>query len=238
MRPNRLKYHGLTLIEVLLVIGIIVVLASMSLGIANGPMMSLRLKKSADVIRTEWTRLRIKAMEDGHLYCFRCTLGGETFQVDRILDVHFTAAIPAKDYSLRSEKLQQIEDESMDLDQLSDEDFNLQNPGSGMGKVVSKTTLPETCFFADGYVTFDERANYYMEMITEGYNGDGNYWSVPVFFYPDGTTSTATFLLKNDMGKCIELHIRGLTGITTVSDLSSPETYRGSLKAFNMRNVR
>ncbi len=125
--------NALTLIEVMLVMGIVVILASMAIVVSRGPLMDVRLRKSADLMQTEWTRLRIKAMDDGHIYCFRSTLGGDRFRVDRILDVHFSSGIPDENNAIRSERQTQIEDESLDYDLVSDEDFQLQDPDSGIG---------------------------------------------------------------------------------------------------------
>ncbi|MDR1958855.1 MAG: prepilin-type N-terminal cleavage/methylation domain-containing protein [Planctomycetaceae bacterium] len=241
LRKNSLSF-GMTLIEMMIVLAIVVVLATLALSIANGPLLDIRLRKSADLIQTEWTKLRIKAMEDGHLYCFRSTLGGEKFQVDKILDVHFTAGVTDKNNaSLNSERQRQIGTESLDYDDLTEEDFFLQSPQTNQKSTINKSQLPETCFFADSYVEPDVRAGYYTKMMTQGdgqgqIGYDGIYWSAPVFFYPDGTTSTATFLLKNDIGKCMEVHLRGLTGVTTKSSLSLPDNYRGSLNARNGRH--
>jgi hypothetical protein len=48
-------------------------------------------------------------------------------------------------------------------------------------------------------------------------------WSSPVFFYADGTTSTARLLLANSRQLHIVVTLRGLTGVSQVSDLLSPE---------------
>ena len=38
-------------------------------------------------------------------------------------------------------------------------------------------------------------------------------WSSPIFFYPDGTTSTARLLLSNQYQDWIAVRLRGLTGV-------------------------
>ena len=67
-------------------------------------------------------------------------------------------------------------------------------------------------------VAFDTRAAILTEANdataseTEGQSLD------PVFFFPDGTTSTATLILENKYQRRIELSLRGLTGVITVGD--------------------
>jgi prepilin-type N-terminal cleavage/methylation domain-containing protein len=76
MSRNILKNKGLTLIEVMLVMVILVVIATLSIQFTAGVLANYRIRQSSEDIRAEWTRLRIKAMEDGHVYCFRFSIGG------------------------------------------------------------------------------------------------------------------------------------------------------------------
>jgi hypothetical protein len=45
----------------------------------------------------------------------------------------------------------------------------------------------------------------------------------PVFFYPDGTTSTARLVRGNQRGRCVTVTMRGLTGVVQVSELHTQE---------------
>lgn len=40
-----------------------------------------------------------------------------------------------------------------------------------------------------------------------------------VFFYPDGMTDDATLVLSNNLGASVDLALRGLTGVVSVSDV-------------------
>ena len=51
----------------------------------------------------------------------------------------------------------------------------------------------------------------------------GQGWSEPILFYPDGSASTATVVLKNEYDRSIELSLRGLTGVITVGEIYSAE---------------
>ncbi len=48
-------------------------------------------------------------------------------------------------------------------------------------------------------------------------------WSLPILFHPDGTTSTAELHLRNDREQVVEIRLRGLTGVVTVSDVMAME---------------
>ena len=61
---------------------------------------------------------------------------------------------------------------------------------------------------------------------TPGTNG---MWSSPIFFYPDGSSSTAAILLKNEAGRCIEVRLRGFTGTSMVTDITMVSDYVGEL---------
>ena len=43
-------------------------------------------------------------------------------------------------------------------------------------------------------------------------------WGMPIFFFPDGTTSTATLTVANDRQQAIEITLRGLTGLARVGN--------------------
>jgi hypothetical protein len=50
-------------------------------------------------------------------------------------------------------------------------------------------------------------------------------WSAPVLFFPDGTTTTTETTLVNESGSYVLVRLRGLTGVSQVSQvLSTGET--------------
>jgi type II secretory pathway pseudopilin PulG len=49
----------------------------------------------------------------------------------------------------------------------------------------------------------------------------GGEWADPVVFYPDGSTSNAKLVLQNERNQCIEITLRGLTGVVSVGDVYS-----------------
>ncbi|MCL2117240.1 MAG: prepilin-type N-terminal cleavage/methylation domain-containing protein [Planctomycetaceae bacterium] len=237
MRHNIRANQGFTLLEVMLVMAILVVIASLSLRFTSGVVAHYRLRQSSDDIRAEWTWLRSKAMEDGQIYCFRFSYSENVYRVDRVLDAHFTAKFDEPNRANYSDD--PIWDKTIDPDELTREDYFLPDPDMEYGQtpivLSQKTELPKNCFFADGYVKPDARGRYYEG--TDNYSFSSGTWSQPILFYPDGTTSTATILIKNEQARCIELHLRGLTGAVAVSAIGSETSYEGYLDVTATRNM-
>ena len=77
----RTDRRAVTLIEVLLVLALLVVLASMTWPALDRPMANQRLRKAADRVRTAWTRARIDAMSTGQTILFQCTLESDQYTI-------------------------------------------------------------------------------------------------------------------------------------------------------------
>lgn len=245
-----------TLLELMLVLAILAVLAAMSMPQMSKTLAGYRLKKSADTLRGEWSRLRVQAMEEGKIYCLRCEIGGNRIMTDRILDVHFTATLVMEESldSYTGDALPHSFEEGGFTGE--EEDFILRDPAQVSeenGGTI--TVLPEKTFVADAIALPDERAAYYIGMASASRDTDdentfeseavanqdyrlgetsgsgGKTWSAPIFFFPDGTTSTAAVLLKNERNQCLEVRLRGLTATATLCEIVSEEQYDGDMDA-------
>ena len=80
-------------------------------------------------------------------------------------------------------------------------------------------TLPEGVIFVGSETAPDTRAS--MGASTGVLTATGG--SEPILFYPNGTTSTARLVLRNEYGRTIELSLRGLTGVVTVGKTAAAE---------------
>jgi len=251
-----------TLIETLLVLTILLILAALGVPMLQGTLENQRLRSSANLLRGEWLDARIKAMEDGQILCLRCQLGGSELILDRILDSHFTAGLSSRETTDRFERLGEFDPFEKGSFTGETEDFILRDPGLASEETGTKfIKLPDSVFVADVIAVPEERAAFYLGLTAPGETdtveenaaeseavtnqeirlgetsgSDGRLWSVPIFFYPDGTTSAAAVLLKNDRGRCIEIRLRGLTGIGKVTEMRSVETYTGELDAHRERH--
>jgi hypothetical protein len=51
-------------------------------------------------------------------------------------------------------------------------------------------------------------------------------WGMPIYFYPDGTSSSAQLVLWNDRQQLIRVHLRGITGTSQVGELERADAPR------------
>ena len=190
------RRHALTLLELLLVLSLLVVLASVCWPALQRPMADRRLRMAADQVRTEWIRSRLDAIRSGHACLFRCIPGDEVYSLTR----------PKSDESPMDEEA--LGDTGR-LETAEETDDSMRR---------RRHTLPEGVFFVPppaGSETHADPTLVASDRASEEESG----WSEPILFYPDGTTSTARLMLENTYGRCIELSLRGLTGVVTVGSV-------------------
>jgi len=246
------RQTGFTLVEVIVVLVILLLVAALGIPAMRGTLARYELRSSATQLRGEWLSARVKAMEEGQIFCMRGKIGGSRIVISRVLDAHFTAGLSSRQTSRRfdvSGELDAFEKGGFVGDMY---DFILKDPDSAMadGSNIIVIDLPKTVVIADVIIVVEERAAFYLgqtapgETVVEEYSeleamttgeirfetsGADGMWSSPIFFYPDGSTSTAAMLLKNESGRCIEIRLRGLTGSTMATDIFLTDTYTGEL---------
>ena len=62
---RRKRRDGLTLIEILLVLAIVIMVAALALPAMNGTFDAQRLTRAADMVRSDWSRARVEAIRSG-----------------------------------------------------------------------------------------------------------------------------------------------------------------------------
>ncbi len=81
--------------------------------------------------------------------------------------------------------------------------------------------LPEQVVFAEGDIAvFEPNAGAQVTPMRQGGSGG---WSSQILFHPDGSTSAASVLLKNERDVYQRVTLRALTGIGRASELLSQE---------------
>jgi prepilin-type N-terminal cleavage/methylation domain-containing protein len=190
--------RGLTLVEVMLVLALVVIMAAFTWPALERPMAGHSLRKAADVVRTEWVRTRVKAMSTGQTYLFRCAAGCGRYVIQC------------------QAGSQPVADELLNRDLAGPP----ETPDALSSTAVDEGCLPEGITFFANDPQLDAAADSAAQLPVDSSLG-GLVWSDPVLFYPDGTTSTARLQLKNEYDRAIELSLRGLTGTVTVGEVQS-----------------
>ncbi len=231
-----LKFRrGLTLIEVTLVLALIVVLASFCWPAINKAFSIQRLKKSADIVRIQWCKSRVKAMDGDRIVMFRYEMGGSRFRIEQLAD--------ASAFENAFDDLTPDPDALANAETLSDP--SLTSPGgpspnddypSGSGL----QSLPKGVVFRGCEIENDSRAMT-AGQVTNTPSSAGQVsnmptsagqvsnmptdvnWSAPIYFYPDGTSSSARLQICNDRNCVIELALRGMTGVVKVGEVNALE---------------
>lgn len=188
----------MTLVEILLVLSLLVLLASITWPALDRPIANHRLRKAADAVRVEWARARVKAMSTGATQVFRFAPDSDRYAIESQAGPEYVGD--------------------------SDDAFAEQGAGSESACVLKLTerTLPEHITFVAGETAEDTRGQMLADD-TQELSATESGWSDPIAFYPDGTTSTATLVLKNEHDRTIELYLRGVTGVASVGKTKSGE---------------
>jgi prepilin-type N-terminal cleavage/methylation domain-containing protein len=186
--------RGVTLLEVLLVLALLVVLAATawpSLGPAFG---GYELRKSADQVRVQWNRARVRAMSTGQTVLFHYSLDTSRCWLQTEPEPEY---LPGGSEALSVDEMQ-----AADAETIAPQDVTL---------------LPERITFTEGEILDSDDADLASEIVLEPVAAGEE--TEPVVFYPDGTASSARIVLSNEQGRSIEVSLRGLTGVSTVSDV-------------------
>lgn len=185
------RHNGLTLVEVILVLSLLVVVAAVSVPYLNGSFSRAHLSSASDLVRGAWSGARLSAMQSGRAFVFRFEPKGSRFQIVALSQLDMPES-----------------------NQLPPDDPDAQHSAADILR-LSKNRLPDNVIFAAGDVATSAQV-----MATLGSSKDQS-WSDPILFNPDGTTSDASLVLQNDQGLTIRVTLRALTGIASASDVGN-----------------
>ena len=189
--------RGVTLIELLLVLALLVIVATMAYPAFFGPMKNQELRRSADRIRSAWGKAQVQAMKTGRIHMFRIQKDTNKFEIR-----------PFEDDQAATES-----------------DDAVAQISTQPNTTIIEDTLPEDIKLSQVTSVGDMRTALTQQEVASdvGLTSEGlnEAWSSPILFYPDGTSSNSRLLLTNDTYYVI-LQLRGLTGVAQVSDLLLP----------------
>lgn len=186
---------GFTLLELMLVMGLLVIIAALAYPAVSGPLENNRLRHSGELIRGAWARARTKAMESGRTYVFRCQPEADGYVVEPWIN---------NDDLLESDLVTQS---GVAVGESIQEVSAIQ-----LGPQIQK--LPEDVTFLGSEVVGDTRSQFLAVTADSATESEAG-WTTPIFFYPDGSSSTARLILQNKRERYVLLTLRGLTGVVT-----------------------
>jgi Tfp pilus assembly protein FimT len=185
---------GLTLVEVLLVLALLVVIGAVSAPMLEGSFSRAALQNGGDLLRAAWSKARLAALESGESCVFRFEPHGSRYQMVKLVD-------------LGSAEAETLEAETSGAD----------HPAVDMLR-LGKYRLPDGVTFAGADIVTSNQV-----VATIG-DTSGGPWSEPIVFHPDGTTTDASVLLANERHQTIRVTLRGLTGISHAGDVGSEKS--------------
>ena len=188
--------RGLTLLEMMLVLAVLVTLSALTWPIIRGAFSGYRLRSAADDVRAAWGKAHIAAMNSGRPYLFRCQPQSGSYVVQP-----WTGAAADADAETEGASAGGVDP------------FVQCDAG---GKPIVRN-LPDDVIFHAGDTKADTRAQNVVGSDDGTQSGGGN-WAPPILFYADGTTSDAQVQLMNKEGRILTLDLRGLNGASRVID--------------------
>lgn len=194
---------GFTLLELMLVLSLLVFLAALSWPSVGLPLANQALRAAADDVRTAWARARVSAMSSGHTYVFRAYNMPEAYRKQERKGDRYRITC------------QVAPEASADLSPAGFGTAEPQVVEEGGPALAEDGALPEGICFVGGQTAADSRS-VAASSDADSALDEGLPLGDPILFYPDGTTSTSCLRLQNEYGRCMELSLRGLTGVVTV----------------------
>jgi prepilin-type N-terminal cleavage/methylation domain-containing protein len=200
LRHTPRRREGLTLLEIVIVLALLVILAGVAMPAFTGVIRRQRLRSAAESVRAEWMRAHIQAMKTGRIHVYRYQAGDRHFEV-----IPWVAADDALESSLKA-----------------DSEMALSGMATASGTSASGVELeegpglPEGVIFVGGDAQSDTRAL----TVEEALGGGQGQFGAPILFYPDGTASDAFVIVANDSQEAVRIDLRGLTGLATVGDVA------------------
>ncbi len=206
---------GVTMVEVLLVLAIIVAVAGIAVPSFDSMISSRRIKNSTDTVALDISEARVRAMRTGQAQVFTATLDGSQYTIEPWLnsydEVDASAGATIKDSVSGSI----VETQSAaEVSSFSDEEQGSTQRELESGvQFFAVETLVDTRNAAAIETTTGVGA------ATAAVAGSGT--SNPVLLYPDGTSTTAQIVLVDEHGRRMVISLRGVTGRVSVYRTSS-----------------
>lgn len=203
---NWRRVSGVTLLELILVMAVVIMIAAIALPAVYGSFDRQMLRKAAEQVRVDIAKTRNEAMRSGRIMVLQYAPG-------------------SRDYVVRpwAQESDLVEGDLSTMATLGSSTSgntmvpsNSVQPGMplGTGAATGQKTrqLPEKVTFAGGSIEQDMR----IQTVDPSFANSmtTNVPVPPIVFYPDGTTSNGQIVIRNERNHIVAIQIRGLTGST------------------------
>jgi prepilin-type N-terminal cleavage/methylation domain-containing protein len=225
--PRRRQWRaqrGVTLMELLLVLVLLVVAASLVTPAITSAFGGVRLRRSADVVISRWAEARTQAIEPGVVYQFRFTPDTGKYRLEPWTSVEAETAGGSSGTSTAAGAASTGGASGSGSPSRSAADSTAATSDKPDTPATHKTlaesptiaaVLPESVVFDSGQTAVDDTVR--GERRVDALQSTGETWSTPILFFPDGSASNATVVVRNDVPQYVRLTIRGLTGVSRAS---------------------
>ncbi len=203
--PARRERSAMTLFELLLVLVLLVVVGSLAAPLFEGSFSTIRLRRGTDQVLATWSQARTHAIEAGTIFQFRFQPEGSDYRVDPWSGGLETEMPETAESNASSENT---------TDDLTPEEREFAN-------WEHEASLPEDIVFRSAESV--SRDEFGQRSVTRLDQDDTTQWSAPILFFPDGTTSEASLLIKSGKGLFRRATLRALTGVARASELLTRE---------------
>lgn len=199
---------GVTLIEVLLVLAILVALAGIAAPTFESMISSRRLRNSAEKLANDLSEARVEAMRNGQAQVFKATLNGRDYSIDAWLgtydDIDASAGATVQDATGSVVETETAAGGGVATSAESTES-EIQELETGV-QFASIDTLIDT---RNAAAIQTETGNV---PVAGGAAPVAGSESNPILLYPDGSTTTAQIFLADEKGRRMVVQLRGVTG--------------------------
>lgn len=196
--------RGFTLLELVLVLSIMVVISALAVPTYQAYISSREITGGAGQLALEIRKARLEAIRTGQIQKMQIQVGGRDVSIQPWLSADDSASASGG-ATVMTQVGQVITTDSM-------------------GRAVQSGGVPATTWSVGESVSF-ENAQVFGDMRSLVQTGVvapvvAGGTSSPIYFYPDGSSSTARVVLTNKRGRRIAVELRGVTGAATVIELA------------------
>jgi Tfp pilus assembly protein FimT len=201
---------GMTLVEILVVLALLVVIGGLVVPVFEGSIASVRLRRAGDQVVTGWSRARAEAIESGQPYQFRFTPETGTFVIEPWNGLLGEQGMSGSTRTTTSSATTASSSTSA-----------ANSTDAAATSTVANTALPDEIVFQSGELAVEDFQS--GERSVASLQEAQAEQSTPILFFPDGTASEASVLLTNGKKQFVRVTLRGLTGVGRASEVLTQE---------------